>query len=132
MRIILSGLIVCLLLGSCTPTIRTFDKVRVDTIKFVPPVIQDSLRAKEIVYDNDTIIVAMKVAEKDTLIDVRYYPKTKYVSVKVKPDTITIIKVDTITTTQIIDKESEKSNWYLFIAIAAIIVWVFYSYWKEK
>lgn len=112
-----------MLLTGCGTT-RVAERVTVDTIKVVSPVVEDSLRA---ILVSDTVIVTNRVVERDTVIDVRYYPKQEKFYIKVKPDTVTIFKVDTVETT--IEK-GEGDNCgigviypVVFVAGVVLIVW---------
>lgn len=94
--------------AGCTPAVRYIDRVTVDTIRVVPPVIKDSIK----VVEYDTVIVAQRIVEKDTVIDVKYYPKEKFITVKVKPDTVEVLRVDTVTQVQVIEKAEDEIAWY--------------------
>jgi allophanate hydrolase subunit 1 len=114
------AIILILTLSSCTPSVRYIDKITVDTIKVVPPIIYDSILVKQY----DTVVVAQRIVDNDTIIDVRYYPETKYITVKVKPDTVEVLRIDTVSVTQVIEQAKEKSYtvWNYIIALAIIVL----------
>lgn len=96
--------------------VRYIDRIKVDTLKIAPPTVEKFLEAKQV---TDTIIVTNEVVKQDTVIDVRYYPVEKKFYVKVKPDTVEVIKIDTVAQTII---KEEKSNGLLEKIIAALIL----------
>jgi len=108
--------ILLFIVGCSAP--RVIEKIRVDSIKAVSPDIEEILDAKTI---TDTVIITNKVVDKDTVIDVRYYPVEKKFYMKIKPDTVTITKIDTLTEIKY-DKSESKSGYYLiaFVALAVI------------
>jgi hypothetical protein len=101
---------------ACTTT-RVIERVKVDTIKVASPIIEDSLNAKII---TDTLIVTNKVIDKDTVIDVRYYPIEKKFYIKAKPDTVTITKIDTLYKGEVKEKEENHYIWIAVISLAVI------------
>ncbi|MEM3091772.1 MAG: hypothetical protein QXD05_01425 [Candidatus Pacearchaeota archaeon] len=103
----------------CHPEIRTIEKIKLDTIKIASPIIEDTLKAKII---TDTIIVADKLNKKDTTIIVKYFPVEKKFYIKAKPDTIKIIDIDTLQTTQIIEKENKTNKILIILLVAGIII----------
>jgi hypothetical protein len=114
-------IIIVLILYSCAPQIRTIEKVRIDTFKVVSPTIEDTLKANII---KDTVIIANKIKEKDTVIIAKYFPVEKKFYIKAKPDTVTLFKIDTVSNVKIIEKDS-------FEAIDKIILllpFVYYLY----
>jgi len=100
--------------------------LEIDTIKTVSPTIEETLPAKVI---TDTIIVTNKIVEKDTLIDVRYYPVKKEFYIKAKPDTVTLFKTDTVITQ--IEKIEKKDNNSFLIIIAIVLIIVFIKIWRK-
>ncbi len=113
-------IIIALLIVSCKPEIRIIEKLKIDTVKVVSPIIEDSLKAKII---NDTLIEANKLKNQDTVIVVKYFPVEKKFYIKAKPDTIKLIKIDTLYNTQIIEKENffDKIKTILIICIILIM-----------
>lgn len=103
----------------CHPEIRTIEKIKLDTIKIASPIIEDTLKAKIV---TDTIIVADKLNKKDTTIIVKYFPIEKKFYIKAKPDTIKIIDIDTLHTTQIIEKENKTNKILIILLVAGIII----------
>jgi len=98
-------IIIALILYSCASQIRTIEEMRIDTLRIVSPVIEDTLKANII---RDTIIIANKIKEKDTVIIAKYYPLEKKFYIKAKPDTMTLFKIDTVSNVRIIEKDSFK------------------------
>ncbi|WP_297838060.1 hypothetical protein [Ignavibacterium sp.] len=113
---ILLILVLAFILLGCGST-RVVEKVRIDTIKVVSPVIEDSLMAKVI---TDTVVVTNKIIKKDTVIDVRYYPVDKKFYLKVKPDTVLITKIDTVTQIKTEEGNSNSYKWIVIVALAII------------
>jgi hypothetical protein len=127
------GLIVLSLLvfflAGCSPTVRYIDRVQVDTLTIVPPPVIKELPAQVI---TDTVIIGTYVKDTDTVIKIKYYPLEQKFNLKVKPDTIKILRIDTVTTTQIIETEKDEGiNWY-WIAIIAGIVVIIITYLKRR
>ena len=117
-------LISILITTACTTT-RVVERVKIDTIKVASPIIEDSLIAKVL---TDTVIVSNKVIQKDTVIDVRYYPLEKKFYVKVKPDTVTLLKIDTVQTT-IEMKEENKMMFKDYLGIVLLLIVVLFVIW---
>lgn len=113
-------LIVAILLFvvGCSGT-KVIETVRVDIIRTASPIIEETLDAKTI---TDTIIVTNKILEKDTIIDVRYYPVEKKFYVKAKPDTVIITRLDTIA--QFITEKSDNHTFVWYFAIGLIILFI--------
>lgn len=114
-----------LFLVGCSPSVRYIDRVTVDTIRVVPPVIVEQLPAKVI---TDTVIISNKIIENDTVVDVRYYPQEKRFYVKVKPDTVTILKTDTVAVTQILPNEDAPTPLWVWVGLglgAAFMIFIF-------
>jgi hypothetical protein len=87
---------ILLLLSGCGTTTETV--IKPEVIKVPVPVVTDTIRVTRV----DTVVVeAVKVVKGDTVVDIRYYPKEQKVWYKVKPDTVTLIHMDTTTTTVI-------------------------------
>lgn len=110
---------ITLLITGCGSSPRVIERVRVDTIKVASPVIEDSLNAKIV---TDTVIITNKIVKRDTVIDVRYYPLEKIFYVKVKPDTVTMTKIDTISQIKLVENNSGNYHTYVWIAIIALSV----------
>lgn len=87
-------------LTSCKQCEPTYIHVNIrDTIiKVIPKIIIDSGKAQIV---NDTLIQYVSVKNNDTIIKIKYYPKTKLVNVYAKPEPEYIIYKDTVTTVQI-------------------------------
>lgn len=75
------------LFGCSTPEIVYRDKIIVDTfIKAVPSVYRDTLKLQ-----GDTVVKwAYRIRGKDTVLRIRYYPKTDTLHIEHKPDTVRI------------------------------------------
>ncbi len=102
--IIILSLILFVGCKNCEPTfIQT--EIRDTIFKVVPKIIIDSGKAQIV---NDTLIQYVNIKNNDTIIRIKYFPKTEYVSVYAKPDTAYIMFKDTITTIQY--KEVIKEN----------------------
>lgn len=117
---LLIGVIALMLLAGCSPAVRYVESVRVDTVTVVPPVIVKEIPAQVI---TDTVIVGYEVIHTDTVVTVKYLPREQKFELKVKPDTIRLIQVDTVTKIHITEKEAE-SEWYETWWIWAIAVGV--------
>jgi hypothetical protein len=88
----------------------------------VPPIIEGELKATVI---KDTVIVANEIIRKDTVTQIKYYPKTNTFYYKIKPDTIIIM--DTVKSEIVKERvEDRYDSWamyaYLFGAIMFIIM----------
>ena len=111
--ILLAGLIIA---GCCSFKDAGKDEVefKTNTIMVPVPPIVDTLEAKA-----DTVrVYGEKIIEKDTVIKVEYFPKEKKIYLKVKPDPVVVIKVDTVhvyRTTEVVKAAGffEKEFWYI-------------------
>ncbi|MEJ5352454.1 MAG: hypothetical protein WHS65_12770 [Melioribacteraceae bacterium] len=117
MRII--KIILLMILIACNPEIRTIEKVRIDTIRIASPIIEDSLKASLI---TDSVISSEKIKGNDTIIIAKYYPVEKKFYIKAKPDTITLYKIDTLTTTQVIEKEKSPIALIVILLVIPLIL----------
>ncbi len=109
---------VFVLLVGCSTTRQIEIKPRA----VVPPIIEGELKATVI---KDTVIVANEIIRKDTVTQIKYYPKTNTFFYKIKPDTIIIM--DTVKTAIVKEKVKDRyDSWamyaYLFGAIMFIIM----------
>lgn len=117
-----------LVVGCSQP--RYAQKISIDTLKVASPIIEKEIPATII---NDTIIIGNTILKKDTLILVKYYPVEKKFYIKAKPDTVTILKIDTILQTIVEKKEEKKNNSLLWsIIIPLILVIILLSITKHK
>jgi len=90
----------------------------------VPPIIEGELKATVI---KDTVIVANEIIRKDTVTQIKYYPKTKTFYYKVKPDTIIIM--DTVRTEIVKEKVEEKYNsWAMYAYIVGAVMFLIMTY----
>lgn len=117
-----------LLLSSCTTTRYIEKTVGVDTIKVASPVIEDTLFPKLV---TDTVVLTNKIIIKDTIkdtvIDIRYFPVEKKFYIKVKPDTITLIRIDTVTNTVIKEDKPfllEIKNIIILSVVLFVIIFI--------
>lgn len=111
--ILLIASLALLLIGCSSP--RIIERVKIDTIKVSSPIVEETLPAK---YKTDSVVVAQKIIERDTTVLIKYYPKKDTFYLKVKPDTVTITKIDTVTQLQM----ENKSGGYYLIGIVALAV----------
>ena len=98
-------------------------ETKTNTITVPVPPIVDTLEAKE---DSDQVY-AEKIIERDTVLQVRYLPTEKKIYVKVKPDSIVVTKLDTVTVYKVnkVYKEPgffEKEFWYIAGFLFLLIV----------
>lgn len=123
MRNLILFSILVVLLASCKSTPIYRETRIVDTVlKVQPPAINETLVA--IVHD--TVITADKVRGNDTIIKIRYYPKTNVLTVYALPDTVRITKRDTTT----VFKEGAADSrlpqwmfWLVYLSLAAAFIW---------
>lgn len=113
-------MILVIVLVGCSTTRQIEIKPRA----VVPPIIEGELKATEIT-EKDTVIIANEIIKKDTVTQIKYYPKTKTFYYKIKPDTIIIM--DTVKTAIVKEKVKDRcDSWamyaYLFGAIMFIIM----------
>lgn len=117
-----------LLFAGCSPTVRYIESVRIDTVRVVPPVIEKELPAKII---TDTVIVANVVMGIDTVVDVRYYPVEKKFYVKAKPDTVKLLRVDTVSVVRVVETPPESEawyeRWYWVVLVIGVVVLIIYK-----
>lgn len=103
----------------------------IDTVLSVaPPAIHDTLRATT----NDSgVVSADRINGRDTVIKVRYYPRTNTVTVYAKPDTVRLKYRDTtIVWKQATYKEEGGSWWWLLIVVSAVIVGLYMYVIRRK
>lgn len=127
-KLILLFIAVLLLVAGCSPAVRYVDRVTVDTVVVVPPTIIKELPAQVI---TDTVIVTNEVVNADTVTTVKYFPKEQRFYVKVKPDTIRLLRIDTVTQVQIIEPPPEESwyeKWWLWAIAVGVVVFM----WMKK
>lgn len=114
---------------NCEPTfIQT--EIRDTIFKVVPKIIIDS---GKITYYNDTIIRYIKEKGKDTVIDIRYYPKEKTIYVEVQPDTAYITFKDTVTTIQYkeVIKDTPIKDFFMYVMGFILLAFLFYIVYKH-
>lgn len=101
-------LIICLFsinFSSCASE-KIIVQTRIDTIKIIPKAVSDSVYMQKNAYYNDTIYVYNKIVNTDTVIKFRFIPKTQKLYYYLKPDTIKILRIDTIN----VIKEKQKND----------------------
>jgi hypothetical protein len=96
--------------------------IKVDTIKIVSPTIEETLDAKR---ESDSLIYGEKIIKKDTVVIVKYYPYSQKIYVKAKPDTVRIIKIDTVAITKLTDKTNSDKRLLEWITIIFILVFIY-------
>lgn len=114
MRNLLPLLFVTLLFIGCKSAPIYRETRIIDTVfSIAPPEIHDTLRATT----NDSgVVSADRINGRDTVIKVRYYPKTNTVTVYAKPDTVRLKYRDTTLIWKTTYKE-ESNGWLWLIAI---------------
>lgn len=89
----------------------------------IPSIIEGKLKAEEVILDKDTVIIANEIVKKDTVTQIRYYPKTKTFYYKVKPDTIIIM--DTVRAEIIKEEVKEKYNsWAMYTYLLGAVMFI--------
>jgi len=106
MKISLYILIILSLIGCSQHPVLLRD-IKVDTIKIVSPTIEETLDAKR---ESDSLIYGEKIIKNDTVVIVKYYPYSQKIYVKAKPDTVRIIKIDTVAITKLTDKTNSDKR----------------------
>lgn len=141
-----------ILLASCAAAPRIFT-TEVDTLHVASPEIFGVLPADtnvvhhgpllgDGIYYNpprsgliDTVLSAIKVVKHDTVISVRYYPKLKVFTFRAKPDSITVLHMDTVA--KIVEKKvappfSQKVGYALIggviLIIIGLLIFIFMKY----
>jgi len=105
----------------------TTRQIEIKPRTIVPAVIEGELKAGPIINNKDTVYIANEIIRKDTVTQIRYYPKTKTFYYRVKPDTITIM--DTIKTEIIKEKVEEKYNsWAMYAYIVGAVMFLIMTY----
>ncbi len=89
----------------------------------IPPIIEGKLKAEEVILNKDTVIIANEIIKKDTVTQIKYFPKTKTFYYKVKPDTIIIM--DTVRTEIVKEKVEEKYNsWAMYAYLIGAVMFI--------
>jgi hypothetical protein len=129
-------IIFCIYLTSCKQCEPTYIHVNIrDTIiKVIPKIIIDSGKAQIV---NDTLIQYVSVKNNDTIIKIKYYPKTKLVNVYAKPEPEYIIYKDTVTTIQIkeVIKETPLKDFFMYVMgfiLLACLIYFLYKHLESK
>lgn len=101
----------------------------IDTVfSIAPPAIHDTLTA----INYDTVIVAERINGRDTVIRVRYYPRTNTITLYAKPDTVRLKYRDTTVVYKEAAKE-ESSVWpWLIVIVIFGIVGLYMYIMREK
>jgi len=104
----------------------TSTQTRIEDKTFVIPVptIEDSLQGYFTPYSRilrDTVYVAVKVVERDTVIDIRFVPETKKFYIKIKPDSVKFTVRDTVTVF-LPEQNPEKHSFFWFVGFVVVIV----------
>lgn len=119
-----AGLVLALILSGCGATQKTI--ITDNPVVIVPQVIRDTLTAVV----HDTVVTAVRIERRDTVLSVQYFPKTKTVTVYAKPDTIRLQDRDTMS---IVVGTTRAEKWgfrvegvlYLLGALAVAAVAIF-------
>ncbi len=131
--IIILSLILFIGCKNCEPTfIQT--EIRDTIFKVVPKIIIDSGKAQIV---NDTLIQYVNIKNNDTIIRIKYFPKTEYVSVYAKPDTAYIMFKDTITTIQYkeVIKDTPIKDFFMYVMgfiLLAFLIYFVYEHLESK
>lgn len=118
---------------NCEPTfIQT--EIRDTIFTVVPKIIIDSGKAQIV---NDTLIQYVNIKNNDTIIRIKYFPKTEYVSVYAKPDTAYIMFKDTITTIQYkeVIKDTPIKDFFMYVMgfiLLAFLIYFVYEHLESK
>ncbi len=115
----------------CCPVVVTdvTETIKTEARVITPSIIKDSLKAKY-----DTLFVhGEKVIKKDTIIQVKYFPKLEKFYIKVKPDSIRVIDTTTVIKreTKIIEKPSIWDE-LKFVFIGAIVILLLVLFLRRK
>lgn len=117
--------IIILFLFGCKSAPEYRETRIIDTVFSVaPPAIHDTLRA----INYDTVVVAERINGRDTVIRVRYYPRTNTVTVYAKPDTVRFRYRDT---TVIYSEKTYRQDgigwlWLITIVVVGGAVYIIY------
>lgn len=129
-------IIFCIYLTSCKncePTIIQTE-IRDTVFTIVPKIIIDSGKAQIV---NDTLIQYVNIKNNDTIIRIKYFPKTEYISVYAKPDTAYITFKDTVTTVQYkeVIKETPLKDFFMYVMgfiLLACLIYFLYKHLESK
>lgn len=91
-----------------------------------PPPIDATMQA---VREADTLVRADQIRGKDTIVKVRYYPRTNTITVFAQPDTVRISYRDTT----VIFKEphaDSKSDWWAWLLMVAVLAALVFVVWR--
>ncbi len=101
----------------------TTKQIEIKPRAVIPSIIEGKLKAEEVILDKDTVIIANEIVKKDTVTQIRYYPKTKTFYYKVKPDTIIIM--DTVRAEIIKEEVKEKYNsWAMYTYLLGAVMFI--------
>ena len=101
----------------------TTKQIEIKPRAVIPSIIEGKLKAEEVILDKDTVIIANEIVKKDTVTQIRYYPKTKTFYYKVKPDTIIIM--DTVRAEIVKEKVEEKYNsWAMYAYLIGAVMFI--------
>lgn len=121
-------LIICLFsinFSSCSSE-KIIVQTKIDTIKIVPKTLSDSVYMRASAYNNDTIYVYNKVVNTDTVIKFRFIPKTKKLYYYLKPDTIKILRVDTVNVIKVNVNKKEINIFDYFVYVSAGVLLILF------
>lgn len=121
--------IIILFLFGCKSAPEYRETRIIDTVFSVaPPPIHDTLRA----INYDTVVVANRINGRDTVIKVRYYPKTNTVTVYAKPDTVRLKYRDTTLIWKQTTYKEEGGSWWWLIIVGIFGVVMFYMWLMRR
>lgn len=111
--------IIILFLFGCKSAPEYRETRIIDTVFSVaPPPIHDTLRA----INYDTVVVANRINGRDTVIKVRYYPRTNTITLYAKPDTVRFKYRDTtVVYREAAKEESSVWPWLIVVVIFGIV-----------
>lgn len=102
----------------CSPGITQATIVQDRIEKITPDPVTGSVQAEK----HDTVVIATKIVQRDTVVDIRYYPGRNIVTYVVKPDTIVRIRRDTVQVFYGFTSSDLDSQWMKGFRLAAILI----------
>ena len=109
------GILLALLMWGCSGP-ETVIKDRIITV--TPPAVHDTVR---VTAPGDSVIIATKVVQHDTVAQIKYYPKLQYMDYKIQPDTIRLHYADTVKQTIVKNAETPLLSKLGLILIGAVL-----------
>lgn len=113
---------IILLFVGCKSTPEYRETRIIDTVFSISsPIIYDTLTA----INYDTVIAADRLSGRDTIIKVRFYPRTNTVTVYAKPDTVRFRYRDTTMVYREAAVKEGSGPWWWLIIIAAVGLYMY-------